>query len=63
MNATSDDLRSELMPINRRWPIAELLDAVKAYQRFFGRYAEPQFDLWTDGGRSKAGRLVKVQAE
>ncbi|MFQ5742683.1 MAG: 23S rRNA (adenine(2503)-C(2))-methyltransferase RlmN [Acidobacteriota bacterium] len=28
LNATTDALRSRLMPINRKWPISELLDAV-----------------------------------
>ncbi len=27
LNATTDDVRDELMPINKRWPIAELLGA------------------------------------
>ena len=31
LNATTDDQRSEIMPINRKWPIAELLSAVRAY--------------------------------
>ena len=31
LHATSDPLRDELVPINRRYPIAELMAAVKAY--------------------------------
>ena len=31
LHATNDDLRNELVPLNRRYPIAELLDAVCAY--------------------------------
>jgi 23S rRNA (adenine2503-C2)-methyltransferase len=31
LHATNDDLRNELVPLNRRYPIAELLDAVRAY--------------------------------
>jgi 23S rRNA (adenine2503-C2)-methyltransferase len=31
LNATTDAVRDELMPINRRWPIAELLRACRAY--------------------------------
>jgi 23S rRNA (adenine2503-C2)-methyltransferase len=31
LHATNDDLRNELVPLNRRYPIAELMDAVKAY--------------------------------
>ncbi len=31
LHAVSDELRDELVPINRKWPIAELLDACRAY--------------------------------
>lgn len=31
LHAPDDDLRSQLMPINRRYPIAELLEAVRQY--------------------------------
>lgn len=31
LNAANDELRSRLMPINRRYPIGELLDAAAAY--------------------------------
>ncbi len=31
LHATNDDLRNELVPLNRRYPIAQLLDAVRAY--------------------------------
>ncbi len=31
LHAVTDELRNELVPINRRWPIAELLDACRAY--------------------------------
>jgi 23S rRNA (adenine2503-C2)-methyltransferase len=31
LHATNDDLRNELVPLNKRYPIAELLDAIKAY--------------------------------
>ena len=31
LHAVSDDLRNELVPINKKWPIAELLDACRAY--------------------------------
>ncbi|NQT01126.1 MAG: 23S rRNA (adenine(2503)-C(2))-methyltransferase RlmN [Planctomycetes bacterium] len=32
LNAPTDDLRTRLMPINTKYPIAKLLDAVKIYQ-------------------------------
>ena len=31
LHAVRDDLRDELVPINRKWPIADLLDACRAY--------------------------------
>jgi 23S rRNA (adenine2503-C2)-methyltransferase len=31
LHAVRDELRDELVPINRRWPITELLDACKRY--------------------------------
>lgn len=31
LHAPSDELRNELVPINRRWPLAELLDACREY--------------------------------
>ena len=32
LNAPTDDLRNRLMPINKKYPIAKLLDMVKTYQ-------------------------------
>ena len=32
-HATTDDVRDRLVPINKKWPIAELLDALRAYPR------------------------------
>ena len=31
LHATNDELRNELVPLNRRYPIAELMDAIRAY--------------------------------
>jgi len=31
LGATTDDLRDELIPVNRRWPLAELMAACRAY--------------------------------
>jgi 23S rRNA (adenine2503-C2)-methyltransferase len=30
LNATTDEVRSEIMPVNRKWPIAELLSAIRS---------------------------------
>ena len=32
-HATTDDVRDRLVPINKRWPIAELLEALRAYPK------------------------------
>lgn len=37
LHAPDDELRSSLMPINRRWPLAELLEACRFYQQVTGR--------------------------
>jgi len=37
LNATSDEVRSEVMPINKRWPLSELLSALKEYPLKPGR--------------------------
>ncbi len=31
LHAVRDDLRNELVPINKKWPIAELMEAIRAY--------------------------------
>ena len=31
LNASSDEVRSEIMPVNKKWPIARLLAALRAY--------------------------------
>lgn len=33
LNATTDEIRSRIMPINRRYPLARLLDAAREYTR------------------------------
>jgi 23S rRNA (adenine2503-C2)-methyltransferase len=37
LNATTDDVRDRLMPINRKWPIADLLRAARAFPLGHGR--------------------------
>lgn len=32
LHATNDTLRNEIMPVNRKWPLAELLEACREYQ-------------------------------
>lgn len=37
LHAPNDEIRSKLMPINRRWPVSELLKACRDYARVTGR--------------------------
>ncbi len=37
LNATTDAQRSQIMPINRKWPITQLLDAVRTYRQRIDR--------------------------
>ncbi len=33
LHATTDEVRSHIMPVNKRWPIGELLEACRVYQQ------------------------------
>jgi 23S rRNA (adenine2503-C2)-methyltransferase len=37
LHAPNDELRTQLMPVNRMWPVAEVLDAARAYADKTGR--------------------------
>ena len=37
LNATTDEVRDRIMPVNRRWPIAALLDAARRFPLAHGR--------------------------
>jgi len=45
LNATTDPLRSRLMPINRRYPIAEVIEAGRAYAERTGRWITLEYVL------------------
>ncbi len=45
LHATTDALRDELVPVNKRWPIAELLDAAQEYGRTVGRRTTLEYTL------------------
>jgi 23S rRNA (adenine2503-C2)-methyltransferase len=70
LHAPNDDLRSRLMPVNRRWPIAEVVSAADNYAARTGRRVSYEYTLM-DGvndadaladelGRLLRGRLVHV---
>lgn len=37
LHAPDDELRNRLMPVNRRWPVAEVVEAARRYQEVSGR--------------------------
>lgn len=45
LHAPDDALRSQLMPVNRRWPLDELLAACRAYTRATGRVITFEYTL------------------
>jgi len=62
LNAPDDELRSELMPVNKRYPLGELLDAVHAFTRMTRRRVTFEYIL-LDGVNDSPGhakKLVKI---
>jgi 23S rRNA (adenine2503-C2)-methyltransferase len=45
LHAPNDELRSSLMPVNRRWPIAEVLGAAQEYIDRTGRRVSFEYTL------------------
>ena len=70
LHAPDDELRDSLVPINQRWPVAEVLDAAWTYAARTGRRVSIEYALIKDVndqvwraellGRLLAGRLVHV---
>ncbi|HEY8453107.1 MAG: 23S rRNA (adenine(2503)-C(2))-methyltransferase RlmN [Micromonosporaceae bacterium] len=70
LHAPDDDLRDELVPANRRWPVAEVLDAAWAYATRTGRRVSIEYAMIRDVndqpwradllGRLLAGKLAHV---
>ncbi len=48
LHATTDELRDELVPVNRRWPLAELLPAARDYGERTGRRVTLEYTLIAD---------------
>ena len=51
LHATTDELRDQLVPVNQRWPIAELLAAAREYGQRTGRRVTLEYTLI--GGRER----------
>ena len=62
LNATTDEQRSQIMPINKKWPISELLDAVRAYHKKIDRRVTFEYVLLHGFNDSVADarRLVRL---
>jgi 23S rRNA (adenine2503-C2)-methyltransferase len=63
LNATTDAQRDALMPINRRFPLADLLEACRAFPMKQGRRITFEYVLLrgvndTDGDAERLGRLL-----
>lgn len=54
LHAPNDDIRNALMPINRRYPLARLLDACKRYQAVTGRRITFEYTLIDNVNDSEA---------
>lgn len=66
LHAPDDDARDELVPINTRWRVAELLDAARAYFDVTGRRVSIEYALIRDvndqGWRAELlGRLLNAR--
>jgi len=48
LHAPDDDLRDELVPVNRRWKVAEVLDAAWAYAAATGRRVSIEYAMIRD---------------
>jgi 23S rRNA (adenine2503-C2)-methyltransferase len=48
LHAPDDDLRDTLVPVNTRWPVAEVLDAAARYARTTGRRVSVEYALIRD---------------
>jgi len=48
LHAPDDDLRDELVPVNRRWPVAEVLDAAWGYAAATGRRVSIEYAMIRD---------------
>ncbi|MEJ5358702.1 MAG: 23S rRNA (adenine(2503)-C(2))-methyltransferase RlmN [Desulfobacterales bacterium] len=64
LNAADDETRSRLMPVNRRWPLAELLEACRRYPLPPGRRLTFEYILIRDVNDSPADarRLCRLLA-
>jgi 23S rRNA (adenine2503-C2)-methyltransferase len=62
LNATTDALRDELMPVNKRWPLAVLMEALRRYPLQQRRRITFEYVLLRDRNDSleDAARIIKL---
>lgn len=62
LNATTDEVRDEIMPVNRKWKIAALMDACRAFPMRQGRRITFEYVMLRDVNDSDddAKRLAKL---
>ncbi len=62
LHATTDELRDRLVPVNRRWPLAELLSAAREYGERSGRRVTLEYTLMAgvNDSDADADRLAEV---
>jgi 23S rRNA (adenine2503-C2)-methyltransferase len=62
LNATTDELRDRLMPINRRYPLARLLDACRKFARAAGEPFTLEYVLLhrVNDGNDDIDRLIRI---
>jgi 23S rRNA (adenine2503-C2)-methyltransferase len=65
LNATTDEIRSRLMPINHRWPIEELMSACRAYAHRTNKRVTFEYILMKDVSDSleDAKRLIRLTSD
>lgn len=65
LHGATDDVREKIMPVNRRWPLAELLPAVRAFSDSHGRMVTLEFILIADVNDTteQADRLRDIARE
>ena len=62
LNATTDEVRDRIMPVNRKWPIAKLLEAARKFPLAHGRYVTFEYVLLAgvNDADADADRLVRL---
>lgn len=62
LNATTDEVRSRIMPINKKYPLAELISALKGYPLKHKKYITIEYVLikGLNDTADDAGRLIRL---